>query len=126
MAGLGEGFPYCSCYGYLGAGVSNNVAEYQGLLACMERAAREENETVIFQVDSSLVANQMAHHGAWACRSLDLLPLRDACRQVVRSLNAANVSWSVHHIYREYNQAADALAKGAVDEKVAYAPSAHW
>ena len=102
------------------------MAEYQGLLACMERAAREENETVIFQVDSSLVANQMAHHGAWAFRSLDLLPLRDACRQVGRILDAANVSWSVHHIYREYNQAADALANKAVDEKVAYAPSAHW
>lgn len=81
-SGMGEGPPEATCYGYLGAGVSNNVAEYRGLSVCLRRAVTRLDHANVFQVDSLLVARQMAPHDAWACRSPDLVPLRDECRML--------------------------------------------
>ena len=79
---MGEGPPEATCYGYLGAGLSNNVAEYRGLSVCLRRAVTRLDHANVFQVDSLLVARQMAPHDAWACRSPDLVPLRDECRML--------------------------------------------
>ena len=81
---------------------------------------------VVFQVDSSLVANQMARHEAWACRSPDLIPLRNDCRELGQALTDAAVRWAVRHIYREYNQTADTLANEGVDEHVAFRATRNW
>ena len=62
--------------------MSNNVAEYRGLSVCLRRAVTRLDHANVFQVDSLLVARQMAPHDAWACRSPDLVPLRDECRML--------------------------------------------
>ena len=124
--GYGEGPPVATVHGHLGDGISNNVAEYVGLRECMRRAVRLLHPHVVFQVDSKLVAEQMARHNAWACRSPELVPLRDACREFGHQLNHAAILWEVRHIYREFNQVADALANRGVDVRVAFDATASW
>ena len=68
--GPGEGPPHASCHGYLGADISNNVAEYYGLEACLRRAVRRLDPHVVFQVDSLLACRRMRRHDAWASRSV--------------------------------------------------------
>ena len=68
--GSAQGPAVASSRGFLGENVTNNVAEYEGLYQCMNRAARVRARNVIFQVDSMLVAQQLARHRPWACRSL--------------------------------------------------------
>ncbi len=124
--GLGEGPPHGTARGYLGAGATNNAAEYTGLLACMRRAARLQDTVVVFQVDSLLASRQMARYDAWACRCEDLVPLRDRCRALGHELTGAGTRWEVVHIYREYNQCADQLANQGVEDRLPMVPSANW
>ena len=123
--GYGSGPPTATAHGHLGDGVSNNIAEYVGLRECMRRACRVL-DPVVFQVDSGLVAHQMARHDAWACRSDDLVPLRDACRALGGRLSNAAVAWEVRHIYREFNQTADSLANRGVEDSSSFVSSELW
>jgi len=124
--GLGTGAPHASSRGFLGDDLSNNIAEYTGLAQCLRRAVRIGDTVVVFQVDSLLVARQVSQNNYWACRSEDLLPLRDACRQLTRALSDARVSWSVQHIYREFNQVADSLANEAINDWILSHQTARW
>ena len=113
--GLGAGPQLASAHGHLGEHCSNNQAEYIGLRECLKRAVRVQHPRVVFQVDAKLVAQQMAEHNAWTCRSDQLLPLRDECLALGQLLTRANVVWEVRHIFREFNQTADGLANQGVD-----------
>ena len=57
---------------YLG-NVTNNIAEYEGALACLEHAMSVNHAYFCFRLDSMLVVKQFS--GEWACRSVDLQPL---------------------------------------------------
>ena len=109
----GGGEPHEKWRAYLDAGVTNNVAEYEGLLASMRRAARKRDKEVIFEVDSMLLARQIGH--VWACRSPTLTPYYEKCLQLGDTLDARGITWSIRHIYREFNQAADSLSNEAID-----------
>ena len=87
---------------------------------------RHLDASVVFQVDSLLVAKQAAKHDSWACRSPELVPLRDECRRLTEILSAAGVEWVVRHIFREFNQTADALANQAVEEQVRLFEAVGW
>ena len=69
-----------------------------------------------FRVDSKLACEQLC--GRWACRAHDLIPLYEACHDVIRDLKAllgyANVR--IEHVYREFNAGADGLANYAIDD----------
>ena len=123
--GLAVGPPNAFARGHLGE-ASNNVAEYVGLSYNLRRATRARDPIVVFEVDSKLVSRQLARHDAWACRSADLQPLRDACRLLTDELSNAGINWSVIHIFREFNATADALANQGVDEPEADFFSAAW
>ncbi len=118
LDGLGSGPPFATSFGYLGPDVSNNIAEYHGLIQCLQRALRAGDPTITAQVDSMLVSQQTARHGGWACRSDVLIPLRDECRNCVERLAEAGITCTIVHIYREYNQVADGLANRAVNERI--------
>ena len=105
---------------------SNNIAEYEGLKAGMQRANRVGDKSVIFEVDSKLVAKHMAHKDAWTCKTEDLKPLYRICRRLGEELTKKGITWEVRHIYREYNQSADSLANAALDDKEGNGPSEHW
>ena len=67
--GLGAGVAFAIERGFLGNDYSNNQAEYFALLQCLFRALRLQDPHVIFEVDSLLLAKQLARHLPWACRS---------------------------------------------------------
>ena len=99
---------------------ATNVAEYRGLQESMRRAARRpQDKVVVFEVDSMLLAKQMRH--IWACRNASISPLYDDCCELGDQLTEMGVRWTIRHIYREYNQAADSLSNEAIDE-----PERRW
>ena len=117
---LGKGPPAEKAREYLGTGVSNNVAEYRGLQEGMSRASRRpQDKEVVFEVDSMLLAKQMRH--VWACRHDSISPIYEECCELGDKLTEMGVRWSIRHIYREYNQAADSLSNEAIDE-----PERRW
>ena len=123
--GRGIGPPHATAREFLGD-ATNNVAEYAGLRACMARAARVLDPVVLFEVDSMLLARQLAHVNPWACRSESILHAHLECVRLGRELTERNVVWNIRHIYREFNQVADTLSNQAIDERDSNGPSSHW
>lgn len=88
---------------------TNNVAEYQGLLAGLRAAAELSPAAVEVRMDSKLVVEQMA--GRWQVKHPDMRALRLQAAEVVRRLPAVRF----RHIRRELNGHADRLANEAMD-----------
>ncbi|TWF94244.1 bifunctional RNase H/acid phosphatase [Saccharopolyspora dendranthemae] len=90
---------------------TNNVAEYQGLIAGL-RAARELGASeVSVRMDSKLVVEQMA--GRWKVKHANLQPLNAEARQLAGDFERVDYEW----IPRAENSAADKLANDAMDGK---------
>ena len=89
--------------------VTNNVAEYQGLLAGLRAAVELEPAAVEVRMDSKLVVEQMS--GRWRVKHPDLQPLHAQGRELARVLPAVTFGW----IPRERNSYADRLANEAMD-----------
>ncbi|HET7842384.1 MAG TPA: ribonuclease HI family protein, partial [Terriglobia bacterium] len=60
---------------------TNNVAEYQGLLAALEYSVRNHHHRVLILTDSELLARQM--EGIYKVKSPDLKPLFERARDLV-------------------------------------------
>jgi len=84
----------------------NNVAEYVALLEALQYALRRRASTLHVFSDSEVVVKQMS--GEYRCRSPRLYSLNWICRKLARSLN-----FSISHVGRENNLAANALATSA-------------
>ena len=82
---------------------TNNIAEYSGLREALRRAVRTTDRKIIFEVDSDVVARQVAEMSAWVCRAESLRDLHDDCRALGEELSDRGAEWSVRHVYREYN-----------------------
>ena len=94
--------------GYLGES-TNNVAEYQGLIAGLRTAAEiDPTATVLVRLDSRLVVEQMS--GRWQIKHA---ALRDLARQAAAALPAEQVTYE--WVPRAENAAADRLANEAMD-----------
>ena len=93
---------------------TNNVAEYEGLLAGL-RAARDidAHADVEVRMDSKLVVEQMS--GNWKVKHEGLRPLASEAASLVRSLGTVRFGW----IPREQNRDADRLANEAMDDAAA-------
>ncbi|WP_326552605.1 bifunctional RNase H/acid phosphatase [Micromonospora sp. NBC_01813] len=88
---------------------TNNVAEYQGLIAGL-RAASEIGATAVdVRMDSKLVVEQMT--GRWQIKNPGLRPLAAQAAKLVREFDTVSFGW----IPREKNKRADALANQAMD-----------
>lgn len=90
---------------------TNNVAEYQGLLAGLEAAVELGATDAEIRLDSKLVVEQMS--GRWRVKHAALQPLALAAGRLVRSLDSARFQW----VPRERNKHADRLANEAMDEQ---------
>ncbi|MFL6074403.1 MAG: bifunctional RNase H/acid phosphatase [Mycobacteriales bacterium] len=91
---------------------SNNVAEYQGLIAGLA-AARDMGEPadldIEVRMDSKLVVEQMS--GRWQIKHADMQRLAKQARQLATGLGRVRYTW----VPRERNQHADRLANEAMD-----------
>ncbi|MFC4021132.1 bifunctional RNase H/acid phosphatase [Micromonospora sp. GCM10011542] len=88
---------------------TNNVAEYQGLIAGLSAAAEVGAAEVDVRMDSKLVVEQMC--GRWQIKHPGLRPLAAQAAGLVGRFAAVRFEW----IPRERNRHADALANAAMD-----------
>ncbi|MGC4874962.1 bifunctional RNase H/acid phosphatase [Micromonospora sp. DT43] len=88
---------------------TNNVAEYQGLIAGLRAAADVDAAEVDVRMDSKLVVEQMC--GRWQIKHPGLRPLAAQAATLVGRFDAVRFTW----IPREQNRHADALANAAMD-----------
>ena len=97
-----------------GLGVTtNNVAEYQGLIAGL-RAAKELGATEVdVRMDSKLVVEQMS--GRWKVKHPAMQPLALEAGRLIRDIGRVHFEW----IPRLRNSRADALANRAMDAQAA-------
>jgi ribonuclease HI len=93
---------------YLGR-ATNNVAEYQALLAALEYALSKHYLRIRVKTDSELLALQI--EGVYKVKNPGLKPLRARAQQMIAGLE----SFSIEHVPRERNREADRLANQALD-----------
>ena len=89
--------------------VTNNVAEYRGLLLGLERARVLGATEVEVINDSELVAHQV--NGRYRVKHPDLIPLHRAALDALSGFDA----WSLTPVPRRENADADALVNQALD-----------
>jgi ribonuclease HI len=100
---------------YIGR-MTNNVAEYYGLIAALDYAQSQGIRALRVESDSELLVKQM--RGLYKVRSPELQPLFERARKMSEALE----SFRIDHVYREQNREADALANEAMDEVESAAP----
>lgn len=88
---------------------TNNVAEYQALLAALDYAYEHRHRRLRVLSDSELLVRQI--EGRYKVKSPELKPLHERGRQKIARLEA----FSIAHIPREQNREADRLAKQALN-----------
>jgi broad specificity phosphatase PhoE/ribonuclease HI len=90
--------------------VTNNVAEYRGLIAGLTAAAEVGASTVDVRMDSKLVVEQMS--GRWKIKHPDMQPLAARAKELAAGFSRVEYAW----IPRAENSHADRLANEAMDE----------
>jgi len=100
---------------YLGK-TTNNVAEYQGLLAALDHALSKHYMRVKVQTDSELLALQIK--GVYKVKNPGLKPLHGQAERLIARLE----SFSIEHVPRERNREADRLANLALDAAAGKGP----
>jgi ribonuclease HI len=94
---------------YIGR-MTNNVAEYYGLIAALDYAQSNQIRALRIESDSELLVKQM--RGQYKVKSPDLKPLFERAKK----MSQAFALFRIDHVYREQNVEADALANEALDE----------
>ncbi|NGY66139.1 bifunctional RNase H/acid phosphatase [Lentzea sp. NEAU-D13] len=98
--------------GFIGV-ATNNVAEYQGLIAGLRAAQELGAAAVEVRMDSKLVVEQMS--GRWKIKHPSMQPLAREAQALARHFGAITYEW----IPRERNRQADRLANEAMDDEKA-------
>ena len=94
-----------------GLGVAtNNVAEYNGLLAALRYAIEHGHRDVRIKADSELLVKQM--RGEYRVKHPGLQPLHQEARALAARLGRV----TFEHIRRELNKEADRLSNLGMDE----------
>ncbi|HEY2241506.1 MAG TPA: bifunctional RNase H/acid phosphatase [Streptosporangiaceae bacterium] len=89
---------------------TNNVAEYNGLIAGLRAAAEiDPGAEIEVRMDSRLVVEQMS--GRWKIKHPDMKPLAATAAEAARGFARVSYTW----IPRERNKDADRLANEAMD-----------
>jgi ribonuclease HI len=88
---------------------TNNVAEYEAVIAGLEAALAYPARVVRVRADSMLVVEQL--NGRWRVKQSHLRPLYARARELLDAYEEADVA----HVRRELNADADALVNAALD-----------
>jgi probable phosphoglycerate mutase len=89
---------------------TNNVAEYNALLAALRYALEHGHRSVRIKSDSELLVKQM--RGEYRVKHPGLQPLHQQARAIAESLDRV----AYEHVRREQNKDADRLANLAMDQ----------
>ncbi len=89
---------------------TNNVAEYEGLLAALEYALAHAARSLLVVSDSELMVRQL--EGRYKVKSPDLKPRFERAREMIARLER----FRIRHVPRAQNAHADRLANRALDE----------
>jgi ribonuclease HI len=89
---------------------TNNVAEYNGLLAALRYAVDRGEKSLIIRSDSELLVKQM--RGEYRVKNAGLQPLHQEARRLMGRLDRV----TFEHVRRALNAEADRLANLAMDE----------
>jgi ribonuclease HI len=98
---------------YIGS-ATNNAAEYQALIACLQKAAELQCQRLVVHSDSELLVRQMT--GKYRVRDKGL---QQFYFQVHQILNRAPYAFEIVHVARERNRDADLLANAGIDQRLA-------
>ena len=96
-------------HGALGI-ATNNVAEYNGLLAALQWAVKNNVSRLHIRADSELLVKQM--RGEYKVKNPGLQPLYVRARLLVAELDDVKFE----HVRREFNAEADRLSNLGMDE----------
>lgn len=88
---------------------TNNVAEYNGLLAALRWAVDHGIRALHVKADSELMVKQMK--GEYRVKNPGLQPLHEEARALVKQIERVKFE----HVRREHNKDADRLANEAMD-----------
>lgn len=101
-----------------GLGIAtNNIAEYNGLLAALRYAAAHGHRAVRIKADSELLVKQM--RGEYRVKNEGLKPLFLQAIALIRQIGDV----SFEHVRREFNKEADRLSNLGMDEAEAMSRS---
>lgn len=92
---------------------TNNVAEYNGLLAALRWAVAEGVRALDVKADSELMVKQML--GVYRVKNAGLQPLYEEARRLASQVGRVKFQ----HVRREHNKNADRLANEAMDDAAA-------
>lgn len=95
---------------YLGI-QTNNVAEYSGLLAALDYAAREKVPSLKVLSDSELLVRQM--RGQYKVKSPALKELFERAQALARRFE----QFTIEHVLRQRNKEADRLVNKVLDSR---------
>ena len=96
---------------YLGDDLTNNESEYFSLISGLRKAKELGVTELKVYGDSKLVVNQV--NGTWQVKKEHLQPLWQQAREIIQTAPFRD-RFSLHHVEREFNSEADALANAAI------------
>lgn len=94
---------------FLGYGVSNNIAEYEGVIDCLTKAAELGIKEIDIFSDSQLIVYQVEEK--WQVKDQKLMVLRERVWNLALEFDEVSISW----IPREKNKRADELCRIELD-----------
>ncbi|MEM2141661.1 MAG: ribonuclease HI [Candidatus Thorarchaeota archaeon] len=117
-----SGVEIASAGGIVGEGsdMTNNVAEYSGLISALEAVAPlvGEGDRVVIRGDSQLVIRQI--RGEYAVKSKRIGPLHSRLKQLIGELSRRGIEIEIRWIPREENMRANDLARRAYADYVSH------
>jgi ribonuclease HI len=99
-----DGIEVWSDCSFVGKNVTNNIAEYTGLILGLNQAAKVGIKQLTVNGDSQLVIKQMT--GIYKVNSENLIELYKTAKQLEKSFHGISYT----HIYRKDNKRADELS----------------
>ena len=97
--------------GYIGR-ATNNVAEYEALLACLQKAVSLQCKKLVVHSDSELMVRQL--QGKYRVKDKSL---QRYFQKIQKMLSSAPFEFSIVHVLREENRDADLLANAGIDSR---------
>ena len=95
---------------FVGDKVTNNNAEYAGLILGLQKAVEMNIKVLLVEGDSQLVINQMT--GKYKCNSPNLIALYEKAKEL--ETNFEKVYYQ--HIFRNFNKRADYLSNIPIEK----------